>query len=1202
MHKHFSYNTRIRAILSVVILICLPWGSFSQTEDHEIPSYNAADVSIDDVSTENLNLNRGKVNFKIPVASVSSNGVGVGLNLIYSGEQGLKNALYTNKKRPTGIVGLGWELSSSRIVCDNKQTGYRDDDDFYLMENGALQKMICVKKTGTSFYEFKIENLPNWNVHYFKNSNYWRITKDDGVVYYYGDSDPNVDNNANENIIRWNNWIGDSKDTGGTTQSIAWNLSKIWDQWNNEIQLYYETVDRAVQPDNMGPKHTEASYLVSVEATNGNTIEINYAEKTNNASVKEYYEPHTEINEPDAYQEYYQTRYIDDVQLKNRNNNLVLKYDFDYGIFGTGLMAKRYLTKITTLNSANESLRPQIFEYHTSGDFQGALHKTINSMGSVITYSYQNKLLYTNSENRYHPDYQYDNSVKLKSKYLNDNSIFVKTGSDIKLMDWDGQYWRVTEINGDDSMFYENTYFGFQDADADELHLWSKDADGYSYSETIIPLDDGGNGLLKYDDFLLYIKDKIYPIYYDGKKWIKSVGIPFAVDGEGVDHSDINTYGEQGNQIWFSTSLGHPNFHTNVIDGIGRTTNHYILSKEMDNSFKLETFPPPSSTGTNTIYDINFVMEDITLSKNLFRDDFIHNRAYHGTTPRFFSGVNWQYSGTGSNMIRKSYGVNKLFHAESDYVYADQRYYNTAWQRTYDPNTDIVTEYHMTDIDGKFDLRFIYELEDYRFIGNSIFEDDDNNFSFVSQYDTSTFDDDFFQYTGFSSYDKIIMQKLVDRPNDLDGVEDKSWYFYIKKNGDMAQMELPNSRASAVWNDFSPPTYTYTGLSNSALFIQRLDQSSYFQNLYHLYENEMNQDVYDIVVASIDVDNGNGQSVVYAYDFNAPNSLPNNSTYYGETIVENRGDGSSSLGKTYYYYNDGAQDIRLVGLNERTVIKDRLDVTVSESETQYTLNTDVSYDNSNGEAIYIGSHLLPTKKTSSSFFTNGTGTTSLVNIEQFEYNNKGLLQSTRKTNSKGQIEEELIEYAYETSNAFENLNKLDAITKRIRKIDNSVRKVSRIDWQNLTGHLTPYKVYGGPDENNLRLVTEILRVNNRGIVEESSNDAVSTVNLLGYNNRYSVAKVLNSTFAEVMGALNISFSELQNLSTPELKTELMNLYANLPNALITLTFYNENGRAINTVDARQDEFFYYYDSFGRLDYTTDAEGNVLNKNEYNFGN
>ncbi|MGY0427178.1 MAG: hypothetical protein ACWIPI_10200 [Polaribacter sp.] len=203
---------------------------------HSAPNQTPISI-IDNISANSINEVNGKVNYTIPITEISTNRLTVGLNLSFKGANAIKYADYSNKVNSTGIVGLGWDINTSKIISDNKQTGYRDDDEFFLLENG-LKKLVCTNKVSANLYEFRVENLPNWKVTYHRNNNYWIIVKENGDSYFYGDSDTNVITNANENIIRWNDWIGDSRATGGTLQTFAWNLSKISNQWNDKIQFF----------------------------------------------------------------------------------------------------------------------------------------------------------------------------------------------------------------------------------------------------------------------------------------------------------------------------------------------------------------------------------------------------------------------------------------------------------------------------------------------------------------------------------------------------------------------------------------------------------------------------------------------------------------------------------------------------------------------------------------------------------------------------------------------------------------------------------------------------------------------------------------------------------------------------------------------------------------------------------------------------
>ena len=137
----------------------------------------------------------------------------------------------------------------------------------------------------------------------------------------------------------------------------------------------------------------------------------------------------------------------------------------------------------------------------------------------------------------------------------------------------------------------------------------------------------------------------------------------------------------------------------------------------------------------------------------------------------------------------------------------------------------------------------------------------------------------------------------------------------------------------------------------------------------------------------------------------------------------------------------------------------------------------------------------------------------------------------------------------------------------------------------------------------MRLDSEVSYVDSDGnLVEANNGKGIYSSTLMGYSKIHEVATIINATHQEVLDELDVSYSQLQNLNTTSLKTELKKLYTRLPEAMISLTFYDDNGRVVSQIDEREQEVFFYYDIHGRTDYITDASGNVLEKKEYNFAN
>lgn len=1166
--------------------------SASSQEDSDL-TVNPDPISIiDNLSTSTINQANGKVNYTVPVTEITSNRLKAGLNLSFNGGKAIKNVEYSNKIKATGVVGLGWSINTSKIIADNKQTGYRDDDEFFLLE-GGLKKLICTKKVSPNLYEFKVENLPNWNVTYYRNHNYWLIVKDNGDRYFYGDSNINVATKANENIIHWNNWIGDSRASGGTLQTFAWNLSKITNQWDDQIQFYYQTIDQAIQADNLGPKHTEASYLIKIESNSGDKIELNYLNKVNTTTVQEYHEPNTDISEPDAYQERYEKKYLDNVILKRDGGETLMRYQLSYENVGVNLFTKRYLTQITTYNKNNESLNPQNFIYNTTGVFKGTIHKIKNTTGSEVTYQYENKLLHNNAPKVYLSGFQNSNGYEIdpldpsptKGEYfsLNDGNALVKyvpaiSGNAYFLIRiWDGKDWRGKKlsVNHEHGLsnhrktFIGKDYFGYYFKE--KIRIFSLDKDGYSWKqndfETSIP-PEKVKSLITNDDYVLIIstEGKILPLVQNGSEWQKMNSF------NGSNTNSIGNINVTGNHLNFTWYYIDPN--TNVRHLISRN----VLSFQMDSSFRLEPYTlSGSASGSYPQAARNISLSDITFTENDFSSKFVLNRIYKNLNGGFdfYNGKQWFESKSPS--VANDYhkiGINRIYTSK----WIGPGNYDTRFIILFDPNFNTFSEMTLPE---PWKYSYPWEIGDYTLTHKKIYKSNTTNLQLEETYNADPLDanGNFYRYGFYKT--KLMDKTIVQR--------DRGWYLYIDKKDGSIKKIIRDDYQNLIL--FSDDYFLEKKVINAQtlLYIQRF------------HENEINKNVYDIVVKSININNGFDDNIITSYSYNNPNILANNAIYYAEVTEERKGAGTSSLGKTFNYYDTGLNDIRKAGLLTRTEVKDTEGKTITSSDNKLIIGANLYANNSDNKPIHIGNRLLLNEKTNESHFYNNSKHTWITNTEKHEYNDKGLPSKIITTDSDGKIQEQFIEYAYQNSNAFKTSNMTSPISKRIYKFDNKITGVSFVEWANESGKLYPKKEYNGPNENSLRLQSEITKISNKGVVEETTNGkGLYAVNLSGYNNKRSVATIDNVRFNDVVNNLDVTYSQLQNLTTDQLKIELKKLYNRLPNAMIKLSFYDNNGNIISEIDARQEEINYHYDSFNQLDYVSDQNNNVLKKNIYNY--
>lgn len=278
------------------------------------------------IMQNSVNLFTGEVDLPVSIASLPSvRGLTAGVAASYSSANSSYLRETWNLEAPTGMLGMGWNMDFPKVVVDNKQTGTREDDEFYLVEGGSSSKLI---RTGGNSTErvYETLNYQFWKIKYYVVSEKWEIIKEDGSKYVYGDL--NSTRNTVQFIVKWGNWIGSSSQLSGQQQQAAiWNLSEIRNINGDAIKYKYHNVDQFVGSSS-GKKYTEATYLTEIVDPLGRKIVFFHLLKSPN----EYQDPHTEKSEPDAYQERYEKLYLREVQILDRDGKIIGKVNFDFEI------------------------------------------------------------------------------------------------------------------------------------------------------------------------------------------------------------------------------------------------------------------------------------------------------------------------------------------------------------------------------------------------------------------------------------------------------------------------------------------------------------------------------------------------------------------------------------------------------------------------------------------------------------------------------------------------------------------------------------------------------------------------------------------------------------------------------------------------------------------------------------------------------
>lgn len=119
--------------------------------------------------------------------------------------------------------------------------------------------------------------------------------------------------------------------------------------------------------------------------------------------------------------------------------------------------------------------------------------------------------------------------------------------------------------------------------------------------------------------------------------------------------------------------------------------------------------------------------------------------------------------------------------------------------------------------------------------------------------------------------------------------------------------------------------------------------------------------------------------------------------------------------------------------------------------------------------------------------------------------------------------------------------------------------------------------------------------------EVSKTDGSHIYYIWGYNKQYPVAKVENTTRAQIeaLSGFGANFHIGNSSLTASQENTLRN---NLPNAMVTTYTYDPLIGVTSMTDPRGYTVSYHYDAFNRLEFVKDAQGNLISENKYNYKN
>lgn len=438
----------------------------AQSEVPALHSFEFDKTAIGNIKSS-VNKFRGCVSMPLDLMTLPGlEGLDVKLSVLYSSN--IKNNLNTwNTEAPTGILGLGWQMPIEMITVDKGGSASVTSDTYYLVSGGSSNPMVKTGETVSGNWIFQLRNFQFWSVQYNPALKIWIIIKEDGFTYTYGAGNDTA-SNATQWGISWGNWIGSSN--VGATQVLyptSWNLASIVTPMGNSVNYQYTNV--AQKLISSGLAYTQASYLGKVIDSYGRVITLNYGNKfgilnpgsaSDGTPIVEYQPLHTQIAppSPNAYQDRYETYFLDSVDVADADGNPLSGMKFTYEFINNAassdsnysLMYKRCLQSVFQYTNNGETLPAMNFEYfptNPSSINPGALSAVVYPEGGKASFQYKAQTITsTNSSKKVQLQNPITGSIPrvwFGSNYV----VFTYQSSNqvqVKIQSWNGQWVNQT--------------------------------------------------------------------------------------------------------------------------------------------------------------------------------------------------------------------------------------------------------------------------------------------------------------------------------------------------------------------------------------------------------------------------------------------------------------------------------------------------------------------------------------------------------------------------------------------------------------------------------------------------------------------------------------------------------------------------------------------------------------------------------------
>lgn len=240
------------------------------------------------------------------------------------------------------------------------------------------------------------------------------------------------------------------------------------------------------------------------------------------------------------------------------------------------------------------------------------------------------------------------------------------------------------------------------------------------------------------------------------------------------------------------------------------------------------------------------------------------------------------------------------------------------------------------------------------------------------------------------------------------------------------------------------------------------------------------------------------------------------------------------------------------------------------------------------------------------YFNNGQS--NVLHVNTYSYDNVNYQPTVISTSdSRGNVLEQRITYPTGSTDPMYLNSLVNYPTEKSSYKNGTFLEKQRTTYSSkyLSYMLLPEYIYykrgNSDEEKRIEYVSYDQKGNNLYVIQD---DAKKTCYIWSYNHEYPVAEITNATYAQVTGAVNEGF--LQTITTAAILSDAMTLSlgatlrAALPYALVTTYTYNPLVGITSKTDPRGVTTTYVYDTFNRLNYVKDNNGNTIQKYDYNY--